>query len=260
MSAHRPRKRFGQHFLHDRGVIDRILDALAPRADDHVVEIGPGLGALTLPLLERAGRLDAVELDRDVIPLLEEKAASRGRLTVHQADALAFDFCALAGDGHPLRLVGNLPYNISTPLLFHLVTQRRCIRDMHFMLQKEVVDRMAASPGTRIYGRLSVMLAVFCRVEPLFNIGRGAFNPPPKVESAVARIIPDNDPRFPVDDIPLFGRMVTAAFSRRRKTLRNALRGFLDAEAIERVGIDPGLRPENLSPEDFARLANAAGA
>jgi 16S rRNA (adenine1518-N6/adenine1519-N6)-dimethyltransferase len=252
---HRARKRFGQHFLHDRNAIHKILTAIAPKPGDRLVEIGPGLGAITLPLLERCGELTAVELDQDVIPGLAAAAAGRGRLHIIQGDALATDLYALAPAGGKIRLLGNLPYNISTPLLFHFLEQADCIADMHFMLQKEVVQRMAAAPGSKIYGRLTVMLAARCRVEPLFNIGAGAFKPPPKVESAFVRLTPHSVPPFPIRDPMRFARVVTQAFSHRRKTLRNALAGVMDESAIRAVGIDPGVRPETLRASDFARLA-----
>lgn len=252
---HRPRKRFGQHFLHDRNIIAKILLAVAPRSDDALVEIGPGLGALTLPLLEHCGRLTAVELDRDVIPKLEANAAGKGQLRVLQGDALKTDFRALAPAVRKIRLVGNLPYNISTPLLFHLLAQAEAIADMHFMLQKEVVRRMAAKPGGKDYGRLTVMLAAACQVEPLFTIGTGAFTPPPRVESAFVRLTPYSSPPFVIADTARFAHLVTQAFSHRRKTLRNALRGLADEAAIRAAGLDPGGRPETLSAGDYARLA-----
>ena len=252
---HRTKKRFGQHFLHERRVIDKILLAVSPRAGDTLVEVGPGLGAITLPLLERAGRLTAVELDRDVIPLLEGSARGKGELRVIQADALDTDFRALAPPGGKLRLVGNLPYNVSTPLLFHFLDQMDRIADMHFMLQKEVVQRMAAPPGGKDYGRLTVMLAARCKVEPLFDIGPGAFRPPPKVHSAFVRLIPHAAAPFPLPDPARFARVVTQAFSHRRKTLKNALTGLVDEAAIVAAGIDPKARPETLSAADFARLA-----
>lgn len=256
MTEHRARKRFGQHFLHDRNVIDKILLAISPEPGDCLVEIGPGLGAITLPLLERCGTLVAVELDRDVIPRLEAAAAGKGRLRIIQGDALKTDFRDLVPAAGKIRLVGNLPYNISTPLLFHFLAQADVIRDMHFMLQKEVVQRMAAKPGGKEYGRLTVMLAIRCRVEPLFNIGAGAFSPPPKVESAFVRLIPHATPPFPIDDPAHFARLVTQAFSHRRKTLRNALQGMADETLIRAAGIDPGTRPETVSPAEYARLSN----
>ena len=252
---HRTKKRFGQHFLHERRVIDRILQAVAPRPGDTLVEIGPGLGAITLPLLERTGSLIAVELDRDVIPLLQEAARGKGNLRVIQADALETDLHALAPAGGKLRLVGNLPYNVSTPLLFHFLDQMDCIADMHFMLQKEVVQRMAAKPGGKEYGRLTVMLAARCKVEPLFDIGPGAFRPPPKVHSAFVRLIPHTATPFPLPDQARFAQVVTQAFSHRRKTLKNALGGLVDETAIIAANIDPKARPETLSAADFARLA-----
>ncbi len=253
--THRPRKRFGQHFLHDPGVIARIVAAISPRPDDRIVEIGPGRGALTLPLLDRAGRIEAVELDRDVIPLLEAAAQGHGELIVHSADALEFDFMALAADGGPLRLVGNLPYNISTPLLFHLLKAAAGMTDMHFMLQKEVVTRMAAAPGGKDYGRLTVMLAAACRVEHLFDIGPGAFSPPPRVRSAFVRLVPWREAPFPDVDPARYAELVRTAFSKRRKTLRNALRGLLEADEIAAGGVDPGARPETLDPAAYARLS-----
>lgn len=260
---HRANKRFGQHFLHDRSVITKIINAVAPARDDHLVEIGPGLGAITLPLLERVDELHAVELDRNVIPHLEAKVAAAdetlGRLIVHSSDALKFDFENLAATiGRPLRLVGNLPYNVSTPLLFHFLSAKAFIRDMHFMLQKEVVDRMAAPPGSKTYGRLSVMLAADCEIQPLFVIRPGAFNPPPKVDSAVVRLAVRDTPAFPIPDRDLFARLVAAAFAQRRKTLRNSISAFLDAPAIEACGVDPRARAETLSAAEFGRLAEAA--
>lgn len=255
---HRPRKRFGQNFLHDPGIIGSIINAIDPRREDHLVEIGPGQGAITGPLLELAGRLDAVELDRDLISLLQQKFPAADNLHLHNADALKFAFCALQQDQETLRVLGNLPYNISTPLLFHLLDNSTCIRDMHFMLQKEVVDRMAAQPGNKTYGRLSVMLQVRCQVQYLFHIGPGAFNPPPKVDSAFVRLVPYVDPPNPVQDPAFFSRLVTQAFSQRRKTLRNTLKKMLPPELLTANDIDPGLRAEQLSPADFVRLANAA--
>jgi len=243
LTSHRPRKRFGQHFLHDPRVLERLVSAIRPVRDDVMVEIGPGEGALTAPLLETLERLHAIELDRDLAAELARRFPDR--LIVHQADVLEFDFGQLPGG---LRIVGNLPYNISTPLLFHLARGARRIRDMHFMLQLEVVDRMVASPSTAAYGRLSVALQAGFRMTKLFNVSSGAFRPPPKVESAVVRMEPLREPLL-IDEA-----LLRRAFSARRKTLRNALAG-VDFAAL---GLDPGLRPENLSPEDYARISACA--
>jgi len=239
-------------------VIQQIISSIAAKPGDQLVEIGPGQGAITRGLLAAAGRLDAVELDRDLIGLLKSSCASLGELRIHNADALKFDFCSLAAGEHSLRVVGNLPYNISTPILFHLLDQAHCIKDMHFMLQKEVVERMAAEPGSKIYGRLSVMLQARCEVMHLFDIGPEAFTPAPKVDSAFVRLLPYRSPAFQIDDYPLFQRLVSAAFLQRRKTLRNALRDLLTEERIAAAGLDPGARAEQLSVAAFALLANAA--
>ncbi|WP_037098787.1 16S rRNA (adenine(1518)-N(6)/adenine(1519)-N(6))-dimethyltransferase RsmA [Rhodanobacter sp. 115] len=243
--------------LADRRYIERIVSSISPRADDFVVEIGPGEGALTLPLLAAAGKLTAIELDTDLIPGLQERAAAVGELAIIHADVLKVDFTALAHrHGVPrLRIAGNLPYYISSPILFHCVEHAAAIQDMHFMLQKEVVDRMAAEPGSKVYGRLSVMLQLACRVEPLFNVPPGAFRPPPKVDSAVVRLIPLTPvQRHDADPERLYA-VVRAAFAQRRKTLGNALRQLLDADAIRRADVDPKARAETLSPADFVRLA-----
>jgi len=253
---HVPRKRFGQHFLHDPRIISKILAAVAPKPGDALVEVGPGLGAITLPLLQLAGELTAIELDRDVIPLLERAAATKGRLRIVQGDALDTALGPLAPSGGKLRLVGNLPYNISTPLLFHFLDEADRVQDMHFMLQKEVVQRMAAKPGGKEYGRLTVMLASRCKVEPLFNIGPGAFRPPPKVDSAFVRLTPYTNPPFPIVDHARYAALVTQAFSHRRKTLKNALAGLVDEGMILTAGVDPKTRPETLSAADYARLSN----
>jgi len=257
------RKRFGQHFLHDTAIIKRIVDAINPQSNDHLVEIGPGLGALTLPLLQRVPTLDAVEIDRDAIRELRAQTSAKtsrdgqlhGQLSVHEADVLKFDIGTLRTDARLLRVVGNLPYNISTPLLFHLIEQREHIRDMHFMLQKEVVDRMAAQPNTRAYGRLTVMLAPWVKVESLFDVGPGAFRPPPRVTSSIARLTPHASMPFTVANPDIFARVVAAAFAQRRKTLRNAVKSLLPEAAIVRAGIDPNARGETLSPAAFAALA-----
>jgi 16S rRNA (adenine1518-N6/adenine1519-N6)-dimethyltransferase len=249
------RKRFGQHFLHDPGVIRRILDAISPGPEDRMVEIGPGRGALTWGLLQRARGLDVIEIDRDLARSLQADARAGKHLRVHVADALDTDFMRLRADGGPLRIVGNLPYNISTPLLFRLLSQRAAIADMHFMLQKEVVDRMTAQPANKTYGRLTVMLAAVAEVEKLFDVGPGAFQPRPKVWSAIVRLRPTLAPRFEIGNDGVLRMLVTAAFSHRRKILSNGLKGLLTPEEIESCGIDSQLRPEALTPAQFGLLA-----
>jgi len=246
-------KRLGQHFLHDPTVIGRILDALNPRPGEHIVEIGPGRGALTAGLAASGARLTVIELDRSLAADLAAHPELAGA-DVRQLDALKVDYAALADDG-PIRIVGNLPYNISSPLLFRFLEAAPHIRDLILMLQREVVERMAASPGTRTYGRLTVMLAARCRVEKLFAVGAGAFNPPPKVESAVVRLVPHAEPSFDPGDWIVFANLVRAGFGARRKTLRNALRALADTTAIEAAGLDPGARPDTLSPADYGRLS-----
>jgi 16S rRNA (adenine1518-N6/adenine1519-N6)-dimethyltransferase len=245
--SHRPRKRFGQHFLHDARVLARIVEAIAPAPGDAIVEIGPGEGALTRLLLERVPRLEVIEIDRDLASRLEAEFP-RERLAVHRADALRFDFAACPAG---MRLAGNLPYNISTPLLFHLAHYAEHVRDMHFMLQLEVVERMVARHSTPAYGRLSVMLQTRFRMQKLFRVPAGAFRPPPKVESALVRLAPLAE--RPDMDETVFASVVAAAFSARRKTLRNAL--TLTAADFAALAIDPGLRPENLAPADYVRIA-----
>lgn len=248
------RKRFGQHFLHDPATRRRIVAAVGARPGEALVEIGPGRGALTRDLLGAAGSLDAIEIDRDLATELERTFAGEPGFVLHRADALRFDFAALAAArGQRLRVVGNLPYNISTPLLFHLLEAPTAIDDLHVMLQREVIERIVATPGSAHYGRLGVMLAPWVEAEMLFEVGPGAFQPPPKVWSAVARLRVRRTPAFEVD--ARYGRLVTAAFSKRRKTLRNACRQLLDTGAIEAEGIDPNARPETLMPEQFAALA-----
>jgi len=249
------RKRFGQHFLHDPAVIRRIVDAVAPIVGERLVEVGPGRGALTWGLLARAGDMDVIEIDRDLARALTLDFRGQARLRVHVENVLDTDFLALRGAGPPLRIIGNLPYNISTPLLFRLLRQRAAIGDMHFMLQKEVVDRMAAQPGGKEYGRLTVMLAAYAEVEALFDVGPGAFTPRPKVWSAIVRLRPAIAPRFDIGDDGVLRTLVTAAFSHRRKTLRNGLKNLLTGPDIEACGIDPNLRPETLAPAQFGLLA-----
>ena len=247
------RKRFGQNFLHDRSVIAHIIEAINPKPGDPLVEIGPGRGALTEDLLQAAGTLDAIEIDRDLAADLQQRFGERG-LQLHVTDALRFDFAALAeAKQHRLRIIGNLPYNISTPLLFHLLKTPAAILDLHIMLQREVIERICAEAGSGEYGRLTVMLAPWVEAEHLFDVGPGAFRPAPEVWSAVARLTVRREPAFAVD--ARYGQLVTAAFSQRRKTLRNAVRQWLDAAAIESCGIDPSARPETLKPSEFAALA-----
>jgi 16S rRNA (adenine1518-N6/adenine1519-N6)-dimethyltransferase len=241
--------------LHDPAVIRRIIDAIRPEWSDTVVEIGGGPGALTIPLLEKLERLHVVELDRDLAAALPARVAQPDRLVVHQADALQFDFGALAPAPRSLRVVGNLPYNISTPLLFHLLESAAAIKDMHVMLQREVVQRIAAPPGGKDYGRLTVMLAQFARAEVCFDVGPGAFTPPPKVWSTVVRLVPHARPPFDVGDRARFAALVAHLFSMRRKTIGRALKGRMTPEQLVAAGIDPQARPETLAPAQFARLA-----
>ena len=253
---HRARKRFGQNFLHDAGVIDRILRSIHARPGEHVLEIGPGQGALTEGILDSGAQLDVVEIDKDLAVILTQQFAERENFTLHQGDALKFDFNTLGAAPGTLRVVGNLPYNISTPLIFHLLHNAQLIKDMHFMLQKEVVERMAAGPGGGDWGRLSIMVQYHCRVEHLFNVGPGAFNPPPKVDSAIVRLVPYETLPFPAKDHRLLERVVREAFNQRRKTLRNTLKALMPVEAIEAAGVDGSLRPEQISLEEFVRLAD----
>jgi 16S rRNA (adenine1518-N6/adenine1519-N6)-dimethyltransferase len=253
---HRPRKRFGQHFLKDLNVVQHMVAAVNPQHDDSIVEIGPGLGALTQALLPHVKHMHAVELDRDIVPKLQKKTLPLGNLTIHGADALQFNFCSLQEPQQKLRIVGNLPYNISTPLLFALIAQAHCIKDMHFMLQKEVVDRLAALPDSSNYGRLSVIIQYHCHVEKLFNVPPDAFSPPPKVDSAVVRLVPYAQTPVVVDNLERFEQLVGQAFSQRRKTLRNNLKGLVTDAQFAAVSIDPQRRAETLSLHEFAALAN----
>jgi 16S rRNA (adenine1518-N6/adenine1519-N6)-dimethyltransferase len=249
------KKHLGQNFLQDPGVIAKIVLAIDPQPGDRIVEIGPGQGALTLPLLDRHGALAAIEFDRDLLVPLAAAARSHGTLTLLNANVLDVDFSALAGDAQ-IRLVGNLPYNLSSPILFHALDHAAAIRDMHFMLQKEVVERMAAAPGSKVYGRLSVMLQTYCAVTPLFNVPPGAFRPAPKVDSAVVRLVPRVAADVGIDDPAGFSQVVRAAFGQRRKTLRNALSGVADGAMLEAAGLRADARAEQLSVADFIRLAN----
>jgi 16S rRNA (adenine1518-N6/adenine1519-N6)-dimethyltransferase len=257
MSKHIARKRFGQNFLVDQQVIADIVNAVAPQRGDCVVEIGPGLGALTDPLVKRLDHLQVVEIDRDIIARLKKRYPAE-KLTIHEGDALTFDFGALTSQsGVQMHIVGNLPYNISTPLLFHLAGFAEQVRDMHFMLQKEVVERMVAMPGTNDFGRLSVMLQYRFVMDWLLDVPPESFEPAPKVDSAVVRLIPRPAAELTVRDEPRFAALVSAAFGQRRKMLRNNLKGILDDTAFAALGILPTARAEDLSVEDYIRIANS---
>ena len=253
---HKARKRFGQHFLHDNNVIDKILRSIAVAEGDNFLEIGPGQGALTFPLLAQCKKLIAVELDRDLIPLLNKKAEKYGDITVINADVLDFELDSLPGDKR-YRVVGNLPYNISTPLMFHLLDSIDRIQDMHFMVQKEVAQRIVAEVGNQHYGRLSVMMQYLCQCQYLFDVAPGSFTPPPKVNSAIIRLLPRTQAKYEVDDIELFSKIVQSAFGQRRKTISNSLKTIIPGEIFETSGINKSLRAENLSGNDFAQLTRA---
>ncbi|WP_226648961.1 16S rRNA (adenine(1518)-N(6)/adenine(1519)-N(6))-dimethyltransferase RsmA [Microbulbifer variabilis] len=252
---HKARKRFGQNFLVDGNIIERIVRSIAPKETDKLVEIGPGQGAITELLLQRCPSLTAVELDRDLIPLLEFKFRDYPDFKIIERDALKFDFGEFAAE-RPLRIVGNLPYNISTPLLFHLLSFKGKVQDMHFMLQKEVVDRLGASPGTKSYGRLTVMVQYYCRVHGLFPVPPQSFRPAPKVESAIVRLIPHSEIPYIAEDEKLLERIVNIAFQQRRKTLRNALKPLFPALDHEQLPVDASRRPETLSVQEFVQLSN----
>ena len=254
--AAKAKKHLGQNFLHERTIIDKIVQAVNPKPGDRLVEIGPGQGAITFPLLDRHGELTVIEFDRDLIFPLTEAARRHGTLTVVHRDVLKVDFTALAA-GSSIRLVGNLPYNLSSPILFHALDHAAAISDMTFMLQKEVVERMASGPGSKVYGRLSVMLQAYCAVTPLFIVPPEAFRPAPKVDSAVVRLVPLPPAAIAVRDRQVFEHVVRDAFGQRRKTLRNALSKLCDATAIEAAGIRPDARAEQIEVEDFIRLANS---
>jgi len=255
--GHRARKRFGQNFLHDDNIINQIVSAIHPLASEKIVEIGPGLGAITTKILQATDQIDVIELDRDIIPKLIKNCNNHPNLTVHQADALKFDIGQICTKTSPkVRVIGNLPYNISTPILFHLFSSIEHIEDMHFMLQKEVVQRMAANPGNKKWGRLSIMVQYYCQVESLFLVPPHAFRPAPKVDSAIVRLTPYTTPPHSVIDKALMEKIVVNAFSQRRKTLRNALKKWLSIEDFEHLQIDPKWRPEQLSVEAFVNIAN----
>lgn len=256
---HRARKRFGQNFLRDQGIIDRIVRSINAQATDNIVEIGPGQGAITAPLLQTCPRLNVIEIDRDLIPILLAHFVKYPEFKIHQQDVLTFDFSQLIND-QPLRVIGNLPYNISTPLIFHLLDYAEHIGDMHFMLQKEVVQRLAADVGDKHYGRLSIMVQYYCAVEHLFLVPPECFTPQPKVDSAIVRLTPHKTIPFVAKDFQTFSTLVNAAFGQRRKTLRNTLKSLLSAEQIstlnDNLGIDPSLRPEKIALEQFVNLSN----
>ncbi|MCI0666497.1 MAG: 16S rRNA (adenine(1518)-N(6)/adenine(1519)-N(6))-dimethyltransferase RsmA [Methylococcaceae bacterium] len=253
--THRPRKRFGQNFLHDPSVVSEILAAIDPKRHEHLVEIGPGTGALTDPLLSRCDCLDVIEIDRDLAAHLKIRFSVSANLNVVCADVLNVRLTDFRKCNEALRIIGNLPYNISTPLLFHLLEQQSCIQDMHFMLQKEVVDRICAEPGSKAFGRLSIMLQFLCEAEKLFEVSSNSFRPAPKVSSAVVRLTPRSFPEYPVD-VDAFKTLVGQAFSRRRKTLRNALKGYLSPEEIASTGVNPSARAETVDIAGFARLSD----
>ncbi len=255
MKKHKARKRFGQNFLTDPMVIQRIIDSIAPQTNELFIEIGPGQAALTHPLIASGIELHLVEIDRDLAQRLALQFRAHPAVHMHVGDALKMDFAAVS-DKRKFRLVGNLPYNISTPLLFHLLTWSTLIRDMHFMLQREVVNRMAASPGTKAWGRLSIMCQYHCKIMPLFTVEPESFSPAPRVQSGFVRLIPHQKPPVHIASKKVFDQVVMQAFSMRRKTLRNSLRELLDVSLIEQAGIDPGLRAEVLGLEQFAALSN----
>jgi 16S rRNA (adenine1518-N6/adenine1519-N6)-dimethyltransferase len=254
MMKHVAKKRFGQNFLTDQSIISSLVDAINPKVEQIIVEIGPGLGALTKPLLKKINHLHVVEIDRDIVSWMQNEYA-KNSLTIHNIDALKFDFATL---GNSIRVVGNLPYNISTPILFHLLDNLACIVDMHFMLQKEVVERMVAQPSTPAYGRLSVMLQYHLAMEYLITVPPEAFEPAPKVESAFVRCVPHLTKPFIADDVALFSKIVMAAFGQRRKTIRNTLKDFLIDQDFTALNLNPQLRAENLSTQQFVSISNYA--
>ena len=255
--GHTARKRFGQNFLHDNYVIDQIVSVIAPLKGQHMVEIGPGLGALTEPVCELIDQLTVIELDRDLAARLRTHPFIASKLTIVETDALKFDFTQLMSNDRPLRIFGNLPYNISTPLMFHLFSFANKVQDMHFMLQKEVVNRLAASPGSKNYGRLSLMAQYHCEVIPVLQVPPGAFNPPPKVDSAVVRLIPHQQKPVSLLNEATLHTVCAQAFNQRRKTIRNSLKESLSEQQLIDLDINPELRAENLSLEQYAKIANA---
>ncbi len=255
--GHFARKRFGQNFLSDHFVIDSIVTAIHPQPGQAIVEIGPGLGALTIPVAQKIDKMTVIELDRDLAARLAVHPELASKLTIRQQDAMTADFAELAAEaGQPLRVFGNLPYNISTPLMFHLFTYTNAIRDMHFMLQKEVVNRLVAGPNSKAYGRLTVMAQYYCQIIPVLEVPPTAFRPAPKVDSAVVRLVPHAEIPYPVQNIRMLSRITTQAFNQRRKTIRNSLGDLFTPEQLTELGLDLTLRAENITVEQYCRLAN----
>lgn len=256
MFKHKAKKRFGQNFLCDENIISQIIHFIAPKKGDHLVEIGPGLGAITIPLLSLVEHMDAIELDTTIIPLLQKKSSGIGSLTIYQQDALSFDFRQLTLGEKSLRIVGNLPYNISTPLLFRLFSQKNLIKDMYFMLQKEVAGRLAARPGSKQFGRLTIMAQYHCHIEKLIDVPPTSFKPMPKVDSTFIRLIPKPEPTLLAKDLNQLDEVVRQAFTKRRKQLQNALKNKVTKDQLLSLGIDPQLRPEELTIENFVKISN----
>ncbi|MDF2184066.1 16S rRNA (adenine(1518)-N(6)/adenine(1519)-N(6))-dimethyltransferase RsmA [Grimontia hollisae] len=254
--GHRARKRFGQNFLNDPYIIDGIVSAINPQPGENLVEIGPGLGALTEPVAREVDKLSVVELDRDLAERLRNHPELAGKLTIYEGDAMKFDFTQLSSDDKPLRIFGNLPYNVSTPLMFHLFSFAGKVKDMHFMLQKEVVNRLAAGPNSKAYGRLTVMAQYYCKVVPVLEVPPSAFKPAPKVDSAVVRLVPHKELPHPTTSLKWLERVCREGFNQRRKTVRNCYKSLIDADTMESLGIDPSARPESLTLAQFVALAN----
>lgn len=249
-----PKKSLGQNFLHDKNIIEKIIKCINPKNTEHFIEIGPGYGALTCELLQHTKKIDAIELDQDLIPELEKNALNLGDLTIHHLDALKLDIKSISSS--PVRVAGNLPYQISTPLIFHLIDQIEYIVDMHFMLQKEVVDRMCAKPGSKTYGRLSVMVQYYCEAISLFDVPPTAFNPQPQVFSSIVRLVPHKTLPYPSNNVERLENIVRECFNHRRKTIRKSLKSFISSEDLESLNIDPQLRPEQLSIRNFVDISN----
>ncbi|AMG30949.1 16S rRNA (adenine(1518)-N(6)/adenine(1519)-N(6))-dimethyltransferase RsmA [Grimontia hollisae] len=254
--GHRARKRFGQNFLNDPYIIDGIVSAINPQPGENLVEIGPGLGALTEPVAREVDKLSVVELDRDLAERLRNHPELADKLTIYEGDAMKFDFTQLSSDDKPLRIFGNLPYNVSTPLMFHLFSFAGKVKDMHFMLQKEVVNRLAAGPNSKAYGRLTVMAQYYCKVVPVLEVPPSAFKPAPKVDSAVVRLVPHKELPHPTTSLKWLERVCREGFNQRRKTVRNCYKSLIDADTMESLGIDPSARPESLTLAQFVALAN----